>query len=331
VFAFLAVPLAAEPISPPPGDRPVVVSVGIYVVDITRINEVDNTFSVELDVVAKWVDTRHAFDPAEEGSDHRTWFGSAAEIKRQSMWNAQINATNTLGNLQIGQTNLTIESSGDVTVRARVTSALRASLDYHRFPFDSQALPIRLESYLWDSKTVSLRPIEDQSGFDPWFDLPEWKVIGLRTELSERSRKGYDIPFSHASVEIDIKRRSGYYVWKILVPLIVIVMISWVVFYMGEEGLGRRAGVSATGILTVIAYQFIATQSLPKVPYLTSMDKIMLLSVITIGATMVLNIAITRYARSDPERAHRYDVICRWAFPVWYFGVLILFAASDLV
>jgi len=328
-LAIFSVPAFAEPISPPPAEKPIAVDVGIYVVDVSNISEVNNAFSVELDVVAKWTDVRHAFDADEAGTDHKTWFGPAAEQMRQSMWNAQVTAINTVGGLQLGQTNLTVDTDGNVMLRARVAATLRANLDYHRFPFDEQSLPIRLESYLWDAKTVILRPIENQTGFDPGFELAEWVVTGVRTEVSERVRPGYGIAYSHASFEIDIKRKSGYYVWKILLPLIVIVLISWVVFYMGDEGLGRRAGVSATGILTVIAYMFIATQSLPKVPYLTSMDKMMLLSIVTIGATMVVNIIVGRLASLDKQRAHRLDLLCRWAFPVFYFGSLLVMVTTS--
>jgi hypothetical protein len=175
-----------------------------------------------------------------------------------------------------------------------------------------------------------LRPIDEHTGFDPGFELAEWTVVGMRSVVSERSRPGYGVPFSHASFEIDIKRKSGYYIWKILLPLIVIVLISWVVFYMSEERIGRRAGVSATGILTVIAYQFVATQSLPKVSYLTSMDKMMLLSIVTIGATMFVNIAVERLATADVQRAHRIDVLSRWAFPIVYFGALLLLVTNSV-
>jgi hypothetical protein len=332
VFAFLLLsrPAPAEPVAAPPGGGPVEVGVGLHIVDIAQINEVDNTFSIEVDVVGTWMDPRLAFDPEEAGTDRQTWFGPAADQVHVSMWNTQLTAANTLGEPHRGSRNLTIDADGRVTFRARVTAALRAPLDFHRFPFDHQVLPIEVESYLWDANAVVLRPLDGLTGFDPDFDLPEWRVLGMRTRSRENERSGYETPFSQAVFEIEVARKAGYYLWKIVVPLVVIVMISWVVFYMKGERLGRRAGVSATGILTVIAYQFIATQALPRVPYLTTMDLIILLSVVTIGATMIVNIVVEHVTDGAPETAHRVDTVCRFVFPVVYFGTFLLLAVRHL-
>jgi hypothetical protein len=132
------------------------------------------------------------------------------------------------------------------------------------------------------------------------------------------------------SFEVGVLRKYGFYIWKVLVPLFIIVAISWVVFWMSHDGLARRAGVSVTGILTVIAYQFIISESLPRVSYLTALDKIMLLSVVMIAATMLINIFAGRFG---PERSHmteRVDSVCRWAFPLLYIGGVVIIIARNL-
>ena len=97
--------------------------------------------------------------------------------------------------------------------------------------------------------------------------------------------------------------------------------ISWVVFWMSREGLGRRATISATAMLTVIAYQFVLAGELPRFPYLTIMDSIVLLTLITIGATMVQNIITSTL---DEGKRFRVDSVCRYAFPVGYYGLLAI-------
>lgn len=41
--------------------------------------------------------------------------------------------------------------SGTVINRARVQGVLRANLDFRMFPFDSQNLPIHVESFAWSA------------------------------------------------------------------------------------------------------------------------------------------------------------------------------------
>jgi hypothetical protein len=120
---------------------------------------------------------------------------------------------------------------------------------------------------------------------------------------------------------VHIQRKTGYYLWKILLPLLVITAISWVVFWMSEDALGRRAGVSSTGMLTVIAYQLILADSLPRFPYLTLMDKVALLTLVIIAMTMLENIIVTRL---PADRRIRVDVACRVVFPLTYYASLAL-------
>ena len=46
---------------------------GLHVVDISHINEVDNTFQAEFDIVGIWHDARLGFDAESEGSDRRVF------------------------------------------------------------------------------------------------------------------------------------------------------------------------------------------------------------------------------------------------------------------
>ena len=54
-----------------------------------------------------------------------------------------------------------------------------------------------------------------------------------------------------------------------MTPLVLIVSISWSVFWMIGECLSCRMGIALTGILTVVAYQFATAKSLPNVAYFT--------------------------------------------------------------
>ena len=49
---------------PNPPASPTVVKVGVFLADILNLDEVNETFQVELVTVAEWEDPRLAFDPA---------------------------------------------------------------------------------------------------------------------------------------------------------------------------------------------------------------------------------------------------------------------------
>lgn len=307
-----------------PPEAPVSVRAGLYVVDISDINETSNTFSVELDVVGGWKDERLAFD----GEQPRTYLGQHAVAFRESIWIPQIVAVNVLGEMSLRSMTFRVTPDGSVVLRGRIAGVLRAPLDYHDFPFDSQVLPVVLQSFAWDASEVRIVPDPEFDGFDPAFRMSEWEIRDVRASVVKHSREADGVEFSRMRFEIEVKRHSGYYLWKVLLPLIIVVLISWIVFYMPNEALGRRAAVSSTGVLTVIAYQFVVSSSLPRVPYLTQMDRMTLLSVATIGATMLVNMMVDRAKRTSAERALAIDRTSRWLFALVYFSLLALFFFS---
>ena len=161
--------------------------------------------------------------------------------------------------------------------------------------------------------------------------MAEWEAEAIRTRVTE-VLGDRAVPFSRLTVEIDVARKSSFYLWKVMLPILTIVAISWVVFWMTGEMLGRRASVSATAILTVIAYQFVTTSTLPKVSYLTVADKVMLLSIVMIAATMLESLVVDGWTHSNPERKLRVDRTCRVVFPAVYLvGLLLLTIRNGLI
>jgi hypothetical protein len=311
-------------ITPPPGETPVPVQVGIYLIDLTNIDETRNTFDVELDVQVRWTDSRMAFDPEAAGTDRRVHVGPEAEKFFDGLWTAQIVLANPVGQMGIGARKVTVHSDGRMEISVQVNSTVRTNLDYRRFPFDSQVLPIILESFAWNNTVVELVPDPDWTGFAPEFSLAEWDVKALDSSVVEVLRVRDVTPFSNINYEIRIQRQSGYYLWKIFLTVIIIVSLTFVVFWMSDERLGRRAGVSSSGILTVIAYQFVTTSTLPRVSYLTVADLVMTVSIITIAATMVVSVFVDRIGYENNAAQIRVDRACRWIFPLTYLGMLSL-------
>lgn len=298
------------------------VAVGLFLIDITNIDETRNTFDAEVDVHVSWLDPEQAFVPAAGEPAQHVLAGGAAVAAHEAMWTPQIVPTNPVGQFSLAGQKMVIQPDGRVDLTLRIFVTLRAVLDYRRFPFDHQVLPIAAESFAWNRDQVRLVVDEQRTGFDPFSALAEWRITGLDAVVGEAERVRDVVPFSGVTFNIAIERDSGFYVGKIFVTVMIIVFLTFVVFWMSGEGLGRRAGVSSGGILSVIAYQFVTTSSLPKVSYFTVADKMMLLSVVTIALTMVESLAIDGLTQSDPARKERIDRVCRVAFPAVYFLLL---------
>ena len=125
-------------------------------------------------------------------------------------------------------------------------------------------------------------------------------------------------------LEINAKRYVQFYFFKFIVPLILIVIMSWIVFWIVPTSYSTQISVSITSMLTLIAYQFLAVGSLPEVPYLTRMDMIMLSSTVLVFASLIeVGITTILVQKNKVELAKSIDNYCRYIFPATFLLILI--------
>jgi len=325
---ILMLAASAAPAAPAVPAAPRTIELGLYLVDITDIDQRQETFGAEFDVIARWTHPAAAYAPAPGEAVPRLIAGPPAFAFLDSTWNPELFTVNRMRPSDDFRPLVQVFPDGTVIVRIRLQNQFRADLDFRRFPFDDQTLQVLVESLAYPSDEVRLRAETDFTGFDPGFEVPEWSVDDLTVASLAVKRPQEDRDYDRLAFGIHLHRHRGYYLWKIMLPIMVIVMISWVVFWMSEEMLGRRAGVSATGMLTVIAYQFVVGGFLPRLPYQTTLDWFMLVSLLAIAATMLVNLL---GSRSGPERRLAMDSACRVIFPVIYFsavGLVVLLGVN---
>ena len=92
----------------------------------------------------------------------------------------------------------------------------------------------------------------------------------------EKNERGQFI--SKANIEIQIERQHGYYIYKVIIPILLILMVCWSVVWVHPKELESRLTITIVCLLSLIAYNFVIDSELPKLEYLTVMDWIILIS-----------------------------------------------------
>lgn len=83
------------------------------------------------------------------------------------------------------------------------------------------------------------------------------------------------------------RRLLHHYVVKAIIPLALIVMMSWVVFWIDPKQIPNQLSVAVTTILTLIAYHIALSGKLPEIPYLTHMDKFLFSATILVFMSLI--------------------------------------------
>ena len=104
------------------------------------------------------------------------------------------------------------------------------------------------------------------------------------------------------------------------------------IFWIDPAKFGPQIGLSATSMLTMIAFIFATTNMLPALGYFTILDLFITASTILIFLAMVVSITTSYLISSErAELATRIDGVCRFVFPLAFVSVVILvFFASNL-
>lgn len=312
---------------PPNPAGPTLVDIGIYVVELTEIDVIRGSFQFLGYVEAEWCDPRLGFEPAGPGASEKLFVGPEAQAAMGRMWRPDILLSNEIESVQLGKLTLTIAPDGTVRLRALFNARLAAEYDLRRFPFDDQILPIHIESFTWNSQQVRFSARDTAIGFAASVAIPEWHISQVRHRLEDARHIRDGKPFARLAVEVQITRDYGFYLTKLAGPLLLIVALSWSVFWMRDEPLAGRIRISATSVLTIVAYQFAIARDLPKVAYLTALDEVMILSFVLISLTALESMLMDHTRSRDEALALRIDRTCRWLFPLGYAFALATLAA----
>ena len=118
------------------------------------------------------------------------------------------------------------------------------------------------------------------------------------------------------------ERLFNHYVIKFIIPLILIVAMSWVVFWIDPTESSSQLSVAVTAALTLIAYHIALAGKLPDIPYLTRMDLFLFCSTLIVFAALLEVVITSRLARDGRESlARRWDQVCRFLFPISYLAM----------
>jgi hypothetical protein len=305
------------------------VGIAFFVTELREIDAVRDAYAFRGYVRSTWCDPRRAFDPAAVGASRRVSFGKAAEEQMASAWSPAGFPVNRIGQMDVTDRELIVRPDGTVESNLNISLRVAADFDLRRFPFDRQRLELAVESFLWPEDDLVIVAEPQATGFAQDFSIPEWNIrrVGTRTESSSALRSAE--PFSRIVLEIDVVREWGFYVWKIMLPLVVIVALSWSIFWMSDERVAGRSRITATGVLTIVAYQFVVGEDLPRIAYLTLLDKVMILSFMLLAVTVVESLIVSRYQDDDMPRAVRIDRISRLLFPGTYLVLMVLLVAAS--
>lgn len=101
-------------------------------------------------------------------------------------------------------------------------------------------------------------------------ELPQFKVKGLKQKSKVEMISSGN--YSRLVCEIEFVRSMGYYLIQIYIPASLIVIISWVSFWLHRNASPARVQLGVTTVLTMTTLMSSTNAALPKISYIKSID-----------------------------------------------------------
>ncbi|MDP7453122.1 MAG: hypothetical protein QGE95_12730 [Arenicellales bacterium] len=319
-------------VSPPNTDQPTMVNVGLYLREVTQLDEGSNSFTIEGYLDLKWEDRRLAFDQSESGFGKKVFLEENAHSELAQIWWPDIQFVNAIGASQIENEELIIYADGVVEYQERFRVTLATNFKMRRFPFDTQTLKIEIESFAWSSEFLIFQVIEDIVGISDEFNIPGWKVINIEAHIESKQEPRDRAPFSEFVTGIQVERDPGFFVTKLIFPLtLIIILISSTLWIAPSEFAGRISG-TLVGLLTSAAFGIQMARFLPAHVHGTYLDALILCSFVFAALLVSIHTASRHYFVTDRgDFSLRIDTVSRWLFPLLYlttiFGLAWIYLA----
>jgi len=294
------------------GGKPVEIEIEAYLIDLIEINDAKKSFLGDVFLRAEWTDRRLAHGGA-----------IPCSVDSSQIWTPQLQLLNRRKVDRVNEPELVVAPDGRVRQVVRAYGDFSFQADLTDFPFDEQELHFALVAGQPVADVIIVAR-HDDIGIADSLSVSNW---ALRTAGS-RSTQYYIAPVDRTLSRLDIvfkaRRLTGFYTWQLLVPLFLVVMMTWTVFWLPLEFVAPRVGLVATSMLTLIAYRFSMASILPPIAYLTRLDKFMVASSMMVFGALAAAVAVAWLeGRGNPRSADRLNTASRVLAPTLFAAVFV--------
>lgn len=160
---------------------------------------------------------------------------------------------------------------GEILYSIRISLTLACPMDLRLYPLDKQVCVLQIASYGWAKDDLIYQwkekdPVQVVPGLHlPRFTLEQYK--SAYCDVITNTGK-----YSCLKVELIFKREFSYYLLTIYVPCCMLVIVSWVSFWLDQNAIPARVSLGVTTLLTMSTQTSGINAQLPPVSYTKAID-----------------------------------------------------------
>ncbi|XP_035797333.2 glycine receptor subunit alpha-2 isoform X1 [Amphiprion ocellaris] len=284
---------------PQPAGPPVNVTCNIFINSFGSIAETTMDYRVNIFLRQKWNDPRLAYSKYPDSSL------DLDPSMLDSIWKPDLFFANEKGanfhDVTTDNKLLRIFKDGTVLYSIRLTLILSCPMDLKNFPMDVQTCTMQLESFGYTMNDLIFEWLENgavqvSEGLTlPQFIMRDEKELGYCTKHYNTGK------FTCIEVKFHLERQMGYYLIQMYIPSLLIVILSWVSFWINMDAAPARVALGITTVLTMTTQSSGSRASLPKVSYVKAIDIWMAVCLLFVFAALLEYAGVNFVSRQQKE------------------------------
>ncbi|ETE68391.1 Glycine receptor subunit alpha-1, partial [Ophiophagus hannah] len=182
-----------------------------------------------------------------------------------------------------------------------ITLTLACPMDLKNFPMDVQTCIMQLESFGYTMNDLIFEwqekgAVQVADGLTlPQFILKEEKDLRYCTKHYNTGK------FTCIEARFHLERQMGYYLIQMYIPSLLIVILSWISFWINMDAAPARVGLGITTVLTMTTQSSGSRASLPKVSYVKAIDIWMAVCLLFVFSALLEYAAVNFVSRQHKE------------------------------
>lgn len=258
---------------------------------------------MQLSLRQEWTDDRLAFGKMRQYKD---WgLNSITLTEQERIWKPDLFFRNEkeghFHKIIMPNVLLRIKSEGQVLYSIRISLVLACPMDLKYYPLDKQNCTIEMASYGYlDEDLKFLWKEQNPVQIAKPLNLPRFTLETYDTAYcTSRTTTG---AYSCLRIDLIFKREFSYYLIQIYIPCCMLVIVSWVSFWLDPNAIPARVSLGVTTLLTMATQISGINASLPPVSYTKAID-VWTGVCLTFVFGALLEFALVNYAsRSDQHK-----------------------------
>ncbi|XP_077985820.1 neuronal acetylcholine receptor subunit alpha-10-like [Glandiceps talaboti] len=275
----------------------------VWPIQILDVDERNQILTMKVWLRLGWTDEFMVWDPSDYGGL------DTVIIPVKELWQPDITLYGSVSREfdRHLDTDAVIFHDGIVSAPQPIIYETTCAIDATYFPFDEQACELKFGSWSYDDTAIDMVAAHDAGDTKMYIRNGEWELIGIFAERNEEIHCCPD-PFIDVTYTVQIRRRSLFYIFNLVLPAVLLFILVLVGFYLPSD-CGERMTLFVTSMLALMVFLTLVSDYMPptseSTPYLQSY------LITTIGLVAVSSI-LTAFTVNMHFQPHGCPPVPRW-------------------